>query len=129
VTCEEIIQDLERFYAGCPTKDLLWIVRGGALLPLNGCDLRQIADFVKHHMTGRAGGRAAIVAGGDLEFGFGRMLSNLAEAKGIPVSSKIFRTIPEALEWLGLDGLPVEFEDGQGTLAGEVGAGPVSAAR
>lgn len=129
VTCDEIIQELDRFYQGCPTDDVLWILRQGTLLELNGYDLRRIADFVKNNLRGRVGGRTAIVAEADLEFGFGRMLSNLGEAKEIPVSTRIFRTVAEALEWLGLDALPAELDDDQGKAAGEVGANPISAAR
>lgn len=129
VTCEDVLRELGLFYKGNPTKDVIWIVPQGALLQLNGGDLRRIADFVKGIVQGREEGKTAIVAEATLEFGFGRMLNNLGEAKGIPVSTKTFRSIPEALEWLGLAALPTELDDEQGTTAGEVGASPISAAR
>ncbi|GFO66809.1 hypothetical protein GMLC_03880 [Geomonas limicola] len=129
MTCEEVLNELRLFYQGEPTKFVIWIVPQGALLQLNGGDLRRIADFVKDNLQGREEGKTAFVAEATLAFGFGRMLNNLGEAKEIPVSTKTFRSIDEALEWLGLDALPMELGHGQGTVAGEVGASTISATR
>jgi len=95
------------------------------LRELTGPDLRRIADFVKPRVQAREGGRTAIVAETSLEFGFGRMLSNLGEAKEIPVTVQIFRTLREAAGWLGFDESAVQpYSD---PLTAAVGGGACAA--
>ena len=46
------------------------------------------------------GGKTAIVALKDLDFGMTRMLMTFAEMKDLPVVAEVFRSFDNAIEWL-----------------------------
>jgi hypothetical protein len=69
--------------------------------------VRDLAELAAEMGRGAPRSKMAIVAPDDLAFGLGRMFEAFREsaAPGIkPVG--VFRTVPEALEWLGVEGGP-----------------------
>ncbi|MCG7853750.1 MAG: hypothetical protein MIO92_14620 [Methanosarcinaceae archaeon] len=62
-------------------------------------EMRRIASFAAIHKDQLGGGKIAMVASRDLEYGFSRMLSVLATQFG-KSDLEVFRTREEALAWL-----------------------------
>ena len=60
-------------------------------------DIRGVAEYLGPYRR-RVRGRCAVVAVSDLHFGLSRMGSVYSE--GVGVESQVFRTVPEAMEWL-----------------------------
>ena len=76
-----------------------------SLEQLNFEDLDRLGDFVMRYAHLRAGGKTAIVAARDLEYGVGRTIDSLAESKNSPITTHTFRSLSEAGEWIGEDEL------------------------
>ena len=62
-------------------------------------EMRRIAGFAATHKTELGGGKIAMVASRNLEYGFARMLSVLVTPFG-KTEFEVFRTREEALAWL-----------------------------
>jgi len=56
-----------------------------------------------HRFEERKGGKSAVVASSDLQYGLSRILGALYEIKDFPTQLKIFRIMDEAFEWLDQD--------------------------
>ncbi|MCK9995721.1 MAG: hypothetical protein KAH56_05525 [Candidatus Krumholzibacteria bacterium] len=81
--------------------------------PLTADDIRTIAQMCSDRRELLGMGRCAIVAGRDLEFGLGRMLSMYVDGRW-DVDVSVFRTVAEGLEWLlhiKTNGVCCEFPD------------------
>ena len=87
------------------TKNVVWDLSIGRVEQLTSDDLRSIAELVRTHAHARVGGKTAIVAPHDLEYGMCRMLSTFAELIDIPFDTRTFRTLSEAAKWIGVDKL------------------------
>ena len=69
---------------------------------LDGHEVRWLQGLVSENARQRgARFRTAFAAAHDLPFGFGRMYEAIAE--GSPETMAVFRSVDEALEWLGVD--------------------------
>lgn len=62
--------------------------------------MTRIAQFTERRAEVRRGGKTAITAPGNLEYGMARMYEILADAYAHPVTIRAFRTREEALQWL-----------------------------
>jgi len=62
-------------------------------------EMRRIAGFAATHKAELGGGKIAMVARRNLEYGFSRMLSVLVTPFG-PTELEVFRTREEAIVWL-----------------------------
>jgi hypothetical protein len=60
-------------------------------------EIRMVAEFLGPY-SDRIGGRCAVVAGGDAQFGLSQMGAVYTE--GVGVQTRVFRTREAALEWL-----------------------------
>lgn len=100
VPAGEIELVLEAFYAEAPTPLLLWDLSQADFAGLAPADLRRLILLAKRRAHLREGGRSALVASRDLEFGMARMGEILAEVLEHPAPHKAFRTRDEALAWL-----------------------------
>ncbi len=106
VTADELLNAVLDAYAGHITKDVVWDLSTGSVGQLTSDDLRAIADLVRTHAYTRVGGKTAIVAPADLEYGISRMLSTFGELIDLPLDTQVFRTLSEAAKWIGVDKLP-----------------------
>ena len=66
---------------------------------LNVNEMRRIASFASIHRAQLGGGKIAMVASRNLEYGFSRMLSIFVTQFG-ESDLEVFRTREEALDWL-----------------------------
>lgn len=102
LTAEEILAALRSYYSGPVTSLLLWDARDADLSALTGQDIRSIVDTVSGYLDPRAGGKTALVFTSDLGFGLGRMFDAYLESALTKVENRSFRSLPEALAWLGV---------------------------
>jgi hypothetical protein len=81
--------------------DHLVDLRAVDVCQLSADDLRTIAASSVLAATGRR----AIIAAADATFGLSRMYQILREAAGGQETRRVFRTLDDALRWLGREGL------------------------
>jgi hypothetical protein len=103
----EFMTFLKEFYAGHPTKFVVWDLSACSLAHVTANDLRQIVSFVRSYEHTRLGGKTAIVAPYALEYGISRMLHAFAEIQHIPSELQIFRNFTDAAQWLEMVELPI----------------------
>ena len=101
VTAEELMAALGAYYAGSPTRLALCDLSQAKLSLLSTDDIARIVSFTIARAEVRAGGKTAILASRDLEYGMARMYEMLAELRRHPVVIRAFRDRDEALRWLG----------------------------
>ena len=106
ISLNEVIDALEEFYSSNTTKLVAWDLTSTSAAQLNTADIEQIAKFVRSNSHVRAGGRTAIIAPNDLEFGIGRMLDVLSEIHDVQLAVATFRKFSDAAKWLGVESLP-----------------------
>lgn len=91
---------IEEFYAGDPTRGLIWDLRQADLTAFSTDQILatiKLAMGFSHH---REGGRSALVVGEDLAFGLSRMYQNWAEAQNHPIPHGVFRDLDQARAWV-----------------------------
>jgi hypothetical protein len=107
LTLDEILNALKSFWeAHTLTLNLLWDARSAELSQLKSEELTNITGFISqymHRFEERKGGKAAIVASSNLQYGLSRILGTFYEIEGFPTQLKIFRIMDEAMEWLDQD--------------------------
>ncbi|HSG26931.1 MAG TPA: hypothetical protein VLA34_00525 [Candidatus Krumholzibacterium sp.] len=98
---EEMFGVVKDFYAGRPTRLVLWDLSRADFSDLTQLEVRGFASLVAELSAKRVEGRTAVVAPEDLQFGLGRMVQFYIEKREVPFSLQIFRSLPEAVHWLG----------------------------
>jgi len=96
----ELIQALETFYTGSPTKNLIWDCSQVTEINILNRELQTIVQYAKKHSGKRPGGNTALIANSTLKFGLARMTSIFAELVGLPWKMKIFKNLDAAMEWI-----------------------------
>ena len=89
----------------CPSVSNDFLSRQADLGQSSRAAIKGVVDYVREHRGAPPGARTAIVAGRDLDYGLARMYEQLLEA-GSPADVMVFRSMEEALAWLGR--VPVE---------------------
>lgn len=107
LTLNELLDSIREFYAGKPTKHVVWDLTEALLGQLKFEDLEYLAAFAMQFSPRRTGGKTAIVAPDDLGYGLGRIVDSLAASRNTPVATYTFRQAGEAAKWFGVDSLPV----------------------
>lgn len=100
VSPKEMYAALEGFYASGPTPLLLWDMAKSDMGPVSPDTLRAFVRRGAELGKDRAGGRTALVATEDLQFGFGRMTENFFDLESAPFAFRVFRSREDALVWL-----------------------------
>lgn len=91
---------LEKFYMQDPTTLLLWDMSQAEVSHVTPERLQKFIKKSAELEVHRQGGRTAIVASEDLQFGLARMSEIFAEIESVPYSFNAFRSREEALQWL-----------------------------
>lgn len=86
-----------------PTALILWDMSRAEVAHVTPDILRKFAGKAAELGAGREGGRSAVVAPDDLQFGMARMSQVFTEMESAPYDFGVFRTRKEAFEWLGTD--------------------------
>lgn len=90
------------YYKGPVTRLLLWNITEADLSKLKAEEIQGGAILTKTLSNARREGKSAIVASDDLGYGIGRTLAAFYEIEDMPFTVRIFRTIEEAMKWLGV---------------------------
>jgi len=98
---EEGMATFKKFYGGKPTQNVLWDFRKASLSRISAKEIEAILDYIQQHAEKRIGGKTAILVSKNLEYGISRMVQTFTELKDIPIETKTFRSIEEAIQWLG----------------------------
>jgi len=86
-----------------PTLNILWDLREiDRAAAIKDEDLRKIVTYKSIYNTKRVGGKTAIVARSDFEFYFSKKYELFTQLKGISVTIEVFRSLGEAMIWLGI---------------------------
>ncbi|HUI93387.1 MAG TPA: hypothetical protein VLX68_14160 [Chitinivibrionales bacterium] len=88
------------FYEGAPTLHIIWNLTEADLSNLSGDEVRDLAKTAKSHYRSREGGKTALVASSDADYGLARMYEVFTEFAKLPASVKVFRTMEEAQQWI-----------------------------
>jgi hypothetical protein len=100
LTEQELLDVIDSFYKGSSTKHTLWQFDGLSAKNISTDALKRIFKMIRSRGNPRKGGRTAIVAPLDLEYGLGRMFEIWASTGEIPYETKVFRKLDEARQWL-----------------------------
>lgn len=104
---QTLMEVMQEFYTENPTKNAIWDLSSASAEQIGSTEIEYIANFVSGYAQTRIGGRTALVAQEDLEFGVCRMIDTIAEIRGIPFEVASFRNLSAAIKWIGTDELPV----------------------
>jgi len=104
LTLDDIQSTIKSFWEAHElTLNALWDARRAKLTNLESSDMESITAFIgqyTHRFEERKGGKSAVVASSDLQYGLSRILGTLYEIKDFPTKLQIFRQMDEAMEWL-----------------------------
>jgi hypothetical protein len=100
VSEEEMYDAIENFYNREPTMFLLWDMSQAEVADVASSVLEAFVQRAATLEGKRKGGRTAVFAPYDLQFGIGRMSEAFAELKSMPFKFRVFRSRQCALEWL-----------------------------
>ncbi len=98
---DEITKSISSFYDMNPTLNALFDLNNASVDTISSSHVKKIAELVQKQRKIREGGRTAIVASKDVNFGLARMFGALAtSANNLAVETRVFRDIKEASSWL-----------------------------
>ena len=99
---DEIQSAIKSFYNGGPTHYVLWDMSDATANSISHIEIREIVGLIRMSRKGRKGGKTAIVAASDVDFGLSRMLQILLESPEElhQVWLEVFRSKDEAVQWL-----------------------------
>jgi len=107
LTLDDIQSTIKSFWEAQElTLNALWDARRAKLTNLESSDMESITAFIgqyTHRFEERKGGKSAVVASSDLQYGLSRILGTLYEIKDFPTKLQTFRQMDEAMEWLDQD--------------------------
>lgn len=84
-------------YEGEVPRDIVWDVRSGSAGALDTRSVRTMAELIRDRARLRVGGRTAVIAPRDLDYGVSRMVESRVMAMRLPITYQTFRTVEEAL--------------------------------
>jgi hypothetical protein len=93
---------LERYYEAGVTAHALWDLSEAELSGLTSDEISNLAQYGSQLASNRAAGKTAIVFTSPFEYGLGRIFQTFVEMKATPVELKLFRSLDEAKQWLGV---------------------------
>jgi hypothetical protein len=100
----EIMKVIESFLEGEPTQDTLWDFREALPKGLfRLAEISKIAKFAKDHGELRGSGKTALVATSSFAFGLISLYERVTRIEGHPQTVRAFRSIDEAIMWVGLE--------------------------
>jgi hypothetical protein len=106
VSAGELVVAIRDFYENAVTSNVFWDFSGSDLSEIRVSDVTRIANLSAEYLDKRTSGKTAIVGPDDLSYGLVRMYKTIKDFNDLPFSTKAFRNVDEAYEWL--EGAQVE---------------------
>jgi len=107
LTLDEIQSTIKSFWEAHElTLNALWDARSAKLTNLKSSDMESLTALIgqyRHRFKERKGGKSAIVASSDLQYGLSRIVGAFYTIENFPTQLQTFRQIDEAMEWLDQD--------------------------
>ena len=100
LTFPEIRTRLIDLGSGRVTPRVLCDLTQATVADLTTGEIEEIIKLVGQLVTGRGGGKAAIIARGGVDYGLARMFITFVEIAGLPIEARVFRTAEVATGWL-----------------------------
>ena len=97
---QELLDTIESFYGDNPTLYSIWDFSNSSFDKISNEFLRQMFSIVQKVGSNRQGGRTAVIAPSDLEYGMARMFQIMSNTNDFPFKIKVFRYFGEASQWL-----------------------------
>jgi len=88
------------FLKETPTHYELWDFTSASYPNISIEDLREFSFIARKYGSSKQGGKTAIVAPKDLEYGLSRMFKTMTEIVEVPFEVHVFRSLDEAMLWL-----------------------------
>ncbi|MBD3391639.1 MAG: hypothetical protein GF418_06285 [Chitinivibrionales bacterium] len=100
VTNEQMFAAQNDLYAETPTLLHLWDMTRASLERITVEGVREFAEKATTLGKARKGGRTAVVAGTDLQYGLARMSEAFGTVEDRPYELRLFKKRAEAMAWL-----------------------------
>jgi len=103
---DEVISSLKSIYEDSdhpPTLNIMWDLR--EITPdqtVKDGDLQRIVTYLSQHAEKRIGGKTAIVARSKFEYNVSKKFELFVQLEGLAIGVGVFRSLGEAMIWLGL---------------------------
>ena len=100
ITFDEVWDQTCTFFSGRPSKLVLWDFMSGTAKNVSSQELAEIAEKGGTISAIAKGGKGAILAPKDIDFGIGRIFQAFSQMKNFPLEVQIFRDMNTAKKWL-----------------------------
>jgi hypothetical protein len=101
ITIIDVLNAIRNFYeGGAVTKNVLWDLTNGKAKEIQSSELENIVNLRKGFAHLRKGGKTAILAPADIEFGMSRMVELMTDFKEETIETRVFRTMENTKQWL-----------------------------
>lgn len=101
ITIIDVLNAIRNFYeGGAVTKNVLWDLTNGKAKEIQSSELENIVNLRKGFAHLRKGGKTAILAPADIEFGMSRMVELMTHFKEETIETRVFRTMENTKQWL-----------------------------
>lgn len=100
ITFDEVLDHTRTFLSGKPSKLALWDFTSGTIARISSQELKEIAkqgDVISARIEG---GKGAILAPKDIDYGMSRIFQVFSEIEDFPLEVEIFRDLNAAKKWL-----------------------------
>lgn len=100
ITFDEVWDQTHTFLSGKPSKLALWDFTSGTVAPISSQEMDEIAKRGSTISARIGGGKGAILAPKDIDYGMGRVFQVFSEFENFPLEIEIFRDMNAAKKWL-----------------------------
>jgi len=100
---EEFMAVAKSFYAGEPTRNVLWNIDQTSVWDLSGEDILNLSQYAPRINKSKFGAKTAFVAPDDLSSALSKLFVRLGQSKKLKIDIKIFKSEAEALVWIKAD--------------------------
>ena len=103
---DEVLSSLKPIYEDPdhpPTLNIIWDLQ--EIIPdqtIKDEDLKRIVTYLSRNAEKRVGGKTAIVARAEFEYSASKKFELFVQLEGISIAVGVFRSLGEAMLWLGL---------------------------
>ena len=101
-TFGEIWEQTRIFLCDKPSRLVLWDFTEGTVASVSSGEVQKIAGLGSNISSKIKGGKAALLAPKDIDFGISRIFQVFSEMRNFPFEIDVFRDMSTAQEWLRL---------------------------
>ncbi len=103
ITLVDLLNELESFYQGTPTENVLWDLSDAVLYKINAKDAEMISNFGSRYGVGSNRKKTAIVATDEHLYRLAVWFKEYGETDNLPFKVKVIKKLSEAHQWLDMN--------------------------